>query len=175
MEAYMRNDRLASLLHYIIGRVKPADLGAVKLNKIAWFADRDAYMRLGRTISGREYIKLERGPVPKGVMADLEGLKLSGKIAERRVKVVDFSRREFEALVEPDLTVFQTDELEIVDAIIDFVREKTASEISEISHDEVWEACDLGEEISMRKAAAAALLQPIDERALTWAKQIDRV
>jgi Protein of unknown function (DUF4065) len=171
----MQNERLAPLLHYIISKVEPSELGDVKLNKIAWFSDRDAYIRLGQSISGRDYIKLERGPVPKEVASDLDVLKKAGKILERRVKVVDFSRREFEAVKDPDISVFKHEELEIIDAVIQFVRHKTASEISEISHDEVWEECDLGDEISMGKAAAAALLQPVDESALRWAQQIEKV
>ena len=171
----MKNDRLAPLLHYIISKVDTAELGAVKLNKIAWFADRDSYIRFGQTISGRDYIKLERGPVPEGVAHDLETLKRAGKIMERRVKIVDFSRREFVSHSDPDMSDFKPQELEIIDAVIDFVRHKTATEISEISHDEVWESCDLGDKIPMAKAAAAALLQPIDERAFRWARQIEKI
>jgi hypothetical protein len=170
----MRNDRLSALLHYIIDAVPGSDLGAVKLNKIAWFADRDHFIRTGRTISGREYIKLERGPVPAGVEDELDHLKRIGAITERKVKVVDFSRREFESVVPPDASVFAADEREVIDEVIAFARQKSASEISEISHDEVWAEHELGETISLQRAAAAAFLKPIDERALNWVRRIEK-
>lgn len=169
----MRNDRLGALLHYIIAAVPPDLLGAVKLNKVAWFADRDAFIRMGRTISGREYIKLERGPVPSGVEVELDHLKRSGAIVERRVNVVDYSRREFEAAAPADASAFSADERSIIDDVISFVRDKSAAEISEISHDEVWAEHDLGETIPMHRAAAAASLQPVDERALQWARSVE--
>ncbi|MCA3563519.1 MAG: SocA family protein [Methylocystis sp.] len=175
LEAFMmRNDRLSALLHYIIHAVPGSELGAVKLNKIAWFADRDNFIRSGRTISGREYIKLERGPVPSGVEDELEHLKRLGKITERRVKVVDYSRREFEAVTPPDASVFADDEREVIDEVIAFARQKSASEISEISHDDVWAEHELGETISLTRAAAAAFLQPVDERALNWVRRIEK-
>jgi len=169
----MRNDRLGALLHYIIAQVPSEQLGAVKLNKIAWFADRDAFIRLGRTISGREYIKLERGPVPSGVEAEIDHLKRAGAILERRVNVVDYSRREFELVASADPSAFSAEEKSIIDDVIKFVRDKSAAEISEISHDEVWAEHDLGETIPMHRAAAAASLQPIDERALRWARSVE--
>jgi Protein of unknown function (DUF4065) len=170
----MRNDRLGALLHYIIDAVPSQELGAVKLNKIAWFADRDHFIRTGRSISGRAYIKLERGPVPAGVEDELEHLKRMGAIIEHRTKVVDFARREFEAIVPADASVFEPDEREIIDEVIAFARQKSASEISELSHDEVWAEHELGETISLQKAAAAAFIQPIDERALNWVRRIEK-
>jgi hypothetical protein len=170
----MRNDRLGALLHYIIDAVPGDELGAVKLNKIAWFADRDHFIRTGRSISGREYIKLERGPVPTGVEDELEHLKRNGAIKEHRVKVVDFSRREFESIIPADVSVFESDEREVIDEVIAFARQKSASEISEISHDEVWAEHELGETISLQRAAAAAFIQPIDERALNWVRRIEK-
>jgi Protein of unknown function (DUF4065) len=169
----MKNDRLGALLHYIIHTVPPQQLGAVKLNKIAWFADRDAYIKLGRTISGREYMKLERGPVPIGVEYEIDFLKRAGAIIERRQTVVDYSRREFEAVTLPDMSSFNEDEKALIDAVVTFVRDKTAAEISEISHDEVWAEHELGETIPMQKAAAAAFIKPIDERALNWARAVE--
>jgi hypothetical protein len=170
----MRNDRLSALLHYIINAVPGPELGAVKLNKISWFADREQFIRSGRTISGREYIKLERGPVPAGVEDELEHLKRIGAVIERRTKVVDYSRREFESIIPPDVSVFAGDERELIDDVIEFVRSKSASEISEISHDEVWAEYELGETISLSRAAAAAFIRPIDERALNWVRRIEK-
>ena len=88
----MNNDRLPALAHYVIDGCEPHELGAVKLNKALWFADREAFIAFGRTLTGREYIKLENGPVPRGINAALSELKANGFTSERRVKVIEYAR-----------------------------------------------------------------------------------
>jgi Protein of unknown function (DUF4065) len=78
----MPTNRLATLAHYVIWRCDPADLGAVKLYKILWFADLECYRRTGRTITGAStYVKRQFGPVPKGIMQALKTLEHEGRIA----------------------------------------------------------------------------------------------
>ncbi|HTF78345.1 MAG TPA: type II toxin-antitoxin system antitoxin SocA domain-containing protein, partial [Bradyrhizobium sp.] len=75
-------NRLPELVHYLIWRCDPADLGATKLNKICWYSDLDAYRTLGRTITGAtEYIRLQFGPTPKGVHNVIDQLFQKGRIA----------------------------------------------------------------------------------------------
>ncbi len=61
------DDRLAAVVEYVATRM--AELsdphrGAVKLNKIIWWADQESYRRVGYSITGSEYQRLAQGPVP---------------------------------------------------------------------------------------------------------------
>jgi hypothetical protein len=165
----MKNDRFVELVHYIVDRCEPHELGAVKLNKALWFADREAFIKFGRTLTGREYIKLGHGPVPKGVTRALDELKRRGLVEERRVRLIEYARREFVSLREPDMSGFSSAELDLVDAVIAFVRARTAGEISALSHDDAWDSFAAGEEIPIHVGAAAAFLAPVTEEKFAWA------
>ena len=141
--------KFAHLVHYICARCDdPVKLGATKLNKILWYADTIAYRELGKTISGEtSYIKRQFGPVPKKILATLEQLRKSGKIRIR--EAASFGKpKEFTSKVAADCSRFTDQEREIVDSVIDVVcNDHTASSISELSHDMIWEAAKVGEEI----------------------------
>jgi hypothetical protein len=171
----MQNDRLTALVHYLVDRCDPASLGATKLNKALWFADREAHILLGHTITGRDYIKLENGPVPAGIGPVLGELKAAGAIVERRVRVIEHTRREFEAARPADVSKFSEQELALIDAVADFVCARSAREISDISHDEAWESFEIGEVIPVEVGSAAAFLAPISEDKLRWARHVSPV
>src|SRR6266540_3373874 len=100
----MSNNRLAALAHYIIWKCDPAVLGAVKLNKILWFADLEYYRRTSRTITGAtEYTKLQHGPVPKGILRALEALEAEDKIAKSTETYYGRPKTMFLAKTRPDL------------------------------------------------------------------------
>ena len=122
----MSTNRLAALAHYVIWRCDPADLGAVKLYKILWFADLEHYRRTGRTITGSTaYIKRQYGPVPRGVMSALETLEHEGKIATSSENYYGRPKTMFLARSRPDLQAFDADEIAVVDMIADLICRST--------------------------------------------------
>jgi hypothetical protein len=131
-------------------------LGATKLNKIAWFADTLSYRLTGSSISGETYVKRQFGPVPKNVLSALESLKNDGKIVQREPKA-SFQPREFVSLVAPDPSAFSDQERSLLDAVIHEVcHNHTATSISGLTHDQIWDAAIIGEEIPMWAVLAAS-------------------
>jgi Protein of unknown function (DUF4065) len=120
-------------------------LGAVKLNKILYYADMLQYAHTGNAITGATYVKQERGPVPKQVLPAIDLLKKAGRLSWQNVSVFDFVRREFTAHGETDDSVFSKEEIERLDHVINLIAEFSAGEISDISHTIVWKAAKLGE------------------------------
>jgi hypothetical protein len=60
-----RQQRFREIILYIADKCRDAEFfGAVKLNKILFYADRRAYLELGRSITGARYQHLEEGPAP---------------------------------------------------------------------------------------------------------------
>ncbi|MFD2578876.1 Panacea domain-containing protein [Novosphingobium colocasiae] len=59
--------------------------GAIRLNKILWFADCHAFRENGVSITGDTYLKRKFGPVPKHVLAALRDLEGEGKVVVREV------------------------------------------------------------------------------------------
>ena len=169
-----QHKRLRALVHYVCERCPdPTMLGATKLNKVLWYVDTIAYRKDGQTISGETtYIKRQFGPVPKRILKTLEGLENDGSIVIRNVPSLGGSRREFISLKPSNHSIFTDEERLIIDQVIDVIcRDHTAASISELSHDAIWEAAELGEEIPVY-AVLASRAAPIEKRHRDWANKI---
>lgn len=162
-------DRTEAVAHYIIARADPNKLGAVKLNKVMWFADLEAYRRFGRTITGQKsYEKRQYGPVPNNIVKSIRRLEQNDKIATRDVPTFGGTRREHVWLKKPDVTVFSADEVDILNEAIDWVCDNhTAKSISALSHDALWDQAELGEQIPV--GAATVLPDEITGEDVSWA------
>jgi Protein of unknown function (DUF4065) len=164
-------DKFDTLVHYICARCgDPSTLGATKLNKILWYSDSASYLTLGRPISGATYIKRQFGPVPRDIMQSRQRLANSGAMVEREALYHGYPQTQFIALCRPNLTRFTAEEISIVDQIIDIVcNDHTAASISALTHNHVWEAAEIGEEIPLYTVFASRPGE-IDENDLIWAK-----
>ena len=80
-----------------------------------------------------------------------------------------FSRRN------PSLSRFSAEEISLVDEVLHIICNKhTATSISNFSHDLVWEAAEIGEEIPYF-TAMSMLLGEINAEDIAWAKgEIER-
>src|SRR5258705_13086147 len=59
--------------------------GAVKLNKLLFYADFLSYLRRGKSITDQEYFALREGPAPRRFLPIREEMKNSGEIAIQSV------------------------------------------------------------------------------------------
>ncbi|HEX8382889.1 MAG TPA: Panacea domain-containing protein [Sphingomonas sp.] len=162
-------DRTEAVAHYVIARSDPKKLGAVKLNKVMWYADLEAYRRSGTTVTGQlSYEKRQHGPVPNNIVRSIRRLEQADKITTRLVPTFGGTRREHVWLKQPDVNAFSADEVDILNEAIDWVCDThTAKSISELSHDNLWEAAELGEQIPI--GAACVTPDDIDGEDIAWA------
>lgn len=170
MSERTNTDRLAVVAHYVIARTLPQELGATKLNKVLWFADCLAHERLGRSLTGvTEYRRLDQGPVPDGLDNVLDRLAARGAIAQRVAPTPGYARKEFLALEEPPVEQLDAAEIDLLHIVIDFVRNKSAREVSELSHDALWtETPHLG---WMKVAAGSVRIGESGADQMEWAEQ----
>ena len=122
--------------------------GATKLNKILFYADFWAYRKLGRSISGRAYRKREFGPVPDRMPQTIERMESAGDCAWARR---DYHGRDLKKLIplrEPDLSLFDSREIDLIGRVIEELSDLNATEVSDLSHRFVgWQAASMGEKI----------------------------
>lgn len=169
----MAHEKLKEALHYVIARCDdPARLGAIRLNKILWFADREAYRMNGSSITADSYVKRRLGPAPKNVLAAIAELASEDKIAVREAALPsNYVMRHFFKLAEPGVSALSDQDRAILDAIMDIVCDNfTANEISNATHDHIWESAEIGEEIPLYVAAFAVPGQITDE-VRSWASE----
>jgi hypothetical protein len=112
--------------------------GAIKLNKILYYSDFRAFERFGVPLTGVKYFRLPKGPAPKSMMPVQAALVREGAIRVDLVKIAGYDQHRTIALREPVLEHFKTDELLLVDEIIAELRQQTATEVSDASHDVRW-------------------------------------
>jgi hypothetical protein len=138
-------DRLREMILYIAQHCATAErFGAIKLNKILWKADFDAFAERGVPVTGREYQRLPLGPAPREMPRVYNDMLRDGII---RVERIDFGQNDAGedvvelrtiALVEPNLTRFAPNDLHFVDAAITYYWEMTGTETSDDSHGVAW-------------------------------------
>ncbi len=158
------SEKYKAAVHYIIASCDdPIKLGSIKLNKILFYSDSDMFFNTGESITNDEYIKRQFGPVPKNILEILKELEDEKKIAIHKVRHGHYEQTIFVSLNDPDLTKLTAQD---VDAIsynnYHICNDYTAKEISETTHNEIWEMADIGEVIPLYTVHADKLGE-IDE------------
>ncbi len=128
-----QKDKLKELILYLAKRSEDdARFGATKLNKLLFFSDFLAYGQLGQPITGATYQKLKWGPAPKQLLPVQREMASEGASATRRAST--FTPDKTVALHDPDLSVFTSHEIAIVDEVLDALKGDNATMASERSH-----------------------------------------
>jgi hypothetical protein len=144
--------RLREMILYVSQRCAAAErFGAIKLNKILWKADFDAFGARGVPVTGRAYQRLPLGPAPREMPRVYNDMLRDGLI---RVERVDFGQNEEGedvvelrtiALVNPNLEIFSPDDLNFVDSSIKYYWGMTGTETSDDSHGAAWRTHNNGD------------------------------
>jgi len=166
-------EKLKNITHYICEKCSdPTKLGATKLNKILWFIDCMSYEKTGNPVTEATYIKRQFGPVPREILNVKRALQEEGKIAIRNDPVCGGRKQEkLISLTEPNIKDFSPEEISLSDSIIeDICFNHTAQSISELTHDEVWEAAEIGEQLPLFVVFARNKGE-INENDVAWAKE----
>lgn len=170
----MANEKFKALVHHVVSSCDdPTRLGAIRLNKILWFTDSLSYRLHGSPISGETYVKRQYGPVPKTILATIAQLEAEGKImVAEKDNAIGHKTRLFVSLEQPNDDVFSPQELGIIDVMVkEICTNHTASSISLLTHDQVWDAANMGEEIPLF-ATLASVPGEITEEAMLWADTV---
>jgi hypothetical protein len=120
--------------------------GVTKLNKLLFYADFLAFIRLGSSISGQQYQKREFGPVPQDVKRVRAEMKTAEDLAIQVVPHLGKLQHRPIALREPNLEVFSPREVDLIREVVNWRRHMNATRISHESHKfRGWELAVEGE------------------------------
>lgn len=146
----MKKEKFKDLVHHVIHEAdrKRLALGAVRLNKVLWFADMFTYHETGKSMTGERYVKRDRGPVPKTILRTLEALQNEGKVSVFEPEF-DFDIRRFTSNAPPSGSSLSDREKRMVDRLLDAVCDRSANEISDLTHGTSWRLTAQGEEIPL--------------------------
>ena len=143
----MDQEKLTSAVLYLL-KGCPVRPGLTSLLKMIYFADYWHFQRHLSSITGSQYVAMERGPVISDYWKVFEGLEKEGLLKTEDVRMAGHPhhpKKEFVALVEPDEDIFLETELEILNQVIAECGRMTGTALSQKTHQEgpwpfIWDA-----------------------------------
>lgn len=110
--------------------------GSTKLNKILFFADTEAWKRLGEPITGAVYQRNHHGPTAVEYPPMVTELQRENLITVRKERIIDHDQDRLESTgrVLPNMEQFTAEQRAILDEIIEEFRGYTNTEASDESH-----------------------------------------
>lgn len=141
------------VLHIAKKSVDDPWFGAVKLNKILYYADFIAYRKLGHSITGATYRKLNEGPAPREMLAIRKLMLDVNEIEIEHRQYFSGIQQRIIPLRDPNKKILSLEERSIVNETISELWSMNARQVSDYSHMEIgWKAARSGEEIPYETA-----------------------
>ena len=136
MESPPSDGRLGEAMLYVAERLAddPAGRGAVKLNKILWWADFESFRERGCSVTGAVYQKLAEGPAPVRLLPARDKLVESGavEIVDRHIGARS-PEKVLRVLRKPE-PVFGDDDVRYLERALKRFHGMTGRECSDFSH-----------------------------------------
>ena len=142
--------KFKEVLLYILEKVgsKP-NVGMTVLYKLLYFIDFDYYEKYEEQLIGARYMKNTHGPTPTTFTKIVENMKAKKEIEEIDSKYFQYDQKKFLPLRPADLSVLSGQEKELIDGVLARLSDKSGSELSKYSHNDVpWVVAKDGQIIS---------------------------
>lgn len=142
-------ERFRELLLYIADRMDRTGhkgLGRIKLAKMLWLSDFEAYRQLGDSITGARYVSDKLGPSPPEELIQARSFNPETEFAYEP----GFDRQKLPKVKRPVRTsMFHSKELALVDEVVDRYRDWTADEVvKRVAHEHPgYKLVELGQEV----------------------------
>ena len=174
MESPPGDERLGEAIIYVAERLagNPTGRGAVKLNKILWWADFESFRERGRSVTGAVYQKLAEGPAPVRLPPTRKRLLKSGAVemTERHMGARS-PEKVLKALRQPE-PVFDDDDVQYLGRALRRFRGMTGKECSDFSYSASagWQTVKQGQIIPYETCLIDTT--PPSEADLAWARSV---
>lgn len=142
-------EKFQQVLLYVLEKTagKP-NVGMTVLYKLLYFIDFDYYEKYEEQLMGLTYIRNHHGSTPREFVKVVEEMKHSGELEEVRSTYFTHDQKKFLPRIHADLSKLTGRELEMIDDVLARYGDKSATELSDISHEDMpWMAADKGENI----------------------------
>jgi uncharacterized phage-associated protein len=161
-------EKFKEAILFLTSHCPPEELGNVKLHKMLYFADMMNFLEEGRPLTGVDYLKQKFGPTARHLTSAIDELAREGSLLVREAEYHGFFKKDYVPTKSFASKRLSERELALLEDVADFVRGKTARQISEISHNAAWEAAELGEIIPYFTALQLVPVEVTDADR-TWA------
>lgn len=163
-------EKLREVLLYVLEKIgaKP-NVGETVLYKLLYFIDFDYYEKTGQSVTGLTYVRNHFGPTPtRDFVGVVEGMKANDELEVVETKYFKNKQKKYLPHKKVDLRELSASELQHIDETLARLGDKSASELSELSHyDMPWLAAKQGEPLHYRdvfyRSDITAVTEPEDE------------
>jgi transcriptional regulator with XRE-family HTH domain len=130
--------KFKEVLLYILGKVgaKP-NVGETVLYKLLYFIDFNYYEKYEEQLIGATYIKNHHGPTPLEFQSIVNEMIENKEIEVVKSKYFQHLQKKYLPHQEPDLSVFNANEIKVIDDVLQKLSGMNALTISEYSHQDV--------------------------------------
>ncbi|MCK4667468.1 DUF4065 domain-containing protein [Candidatus Dependentiae bacterium] len=141
--------KFKEVLLYILREVgsKP-NMGETVIYKLLYYIDFNYYELYEEQLIGATYIKNNYGPTPIEFKNVVKQMIKEGSLEPVQSKYFKYPQKKYLPRKEPDLSILNGQELELIDRVLDKLSDMNAAQISEYSHNDVpWLAAKDGGKI----------------------------
>lgn len=142
-------EKFKTVLSYIISRCesKP-NVGKTLICKLLYFSDFNHYEIYEESITDETYLKFEHGPFPSHINEVLDEM-ISDDVVEMRLEqYYTNTQNHYYLKKSPDLSLLNTDELRVINEVIDKIGDWNAKEASDYSHGDMpWMIAEDNDEL----------------------------
>ncbi len=142
-------EKFKEVLLYVLAKVgaKP-NIGETVLYKLLYFIDFNYYEKYEEQLIGATYIKNTYGPTPTHFHKLVDEMIQEGSLARVSNEYFNYPQTKYLPRIEPDMTAFTANELEVINDVIRRLGSLNASGISEYSHKDIpWMTAQEGKQI----------------------------
>ncbi len=162
------SDKMKALVLYL-ARAAHDDytFGRVKLAKLLYYVDMEAYLRRGESITGATYMKRREGPAAREFVPVRDQMIAAGDAVEVPVTYPNGRiGKKLQANTDPDESLLDDDERGIADEISQLFAGWSGAAMSEYSHNEIgWQVATLDQPIPYYAYFLKHLTEPQKTRA----------
>jgi uncharacterized protein YwgA len=133
-------EKFKQTLLYVVNKVgSRPNIGQTALYKILYFIDFDYYEKYEEQLIGATYIKNTYGPTPVSFAKIVRQMEEEGLLVEVKSKHFQYDQTKYVPAKEPVVSALSGQELQHIDDVIARLANKSARELSELSHiDTPW-------------------------------------
>ncbi len=145
----LNKEKFKAVLLYIINRCenKP-NVGKTLICKLLYFSDFDYYEKYEESITDETYLKYERGPYPAHIDDIIDELINDDFIEMRKEPYFNTLIHKHYLKKSPDLSLLNTDELRVINDVIDKLGDYSANDVSNYSHGDMpWMIAEDNDEL----------------------------
>lgn len=117
------------------------DLDTLKAVKLLYFADREHLLMYGRPILGDDYYCMKNGPIPTNALSQIQDALSSTPTGDHDALFEEYlgvdrahQYARFTSKKEPNLDVFSTSDLEVLDRVLNTYGSKSAWSLRDLAH-----------------------------------------